>query len=626
MTTPRYLSNRYELGETLGFGGMSEVHLARDRRLNREVAIKVLRADLARDPSFYLRFRREAQNAASLNDSSIVAVYDTGEADTETGPLPYIVMEFVDGETLRDIVRAEGPMDPTRVLEVTAEVCTALQFSHEKNIVHRDVKPANIMISESGQVKVMDFGIARAIADGTSTMTQTAAVIGTAQYLSPEQARGESVDARSDVYSLGCVMYELLTGQPPFTGDSPVAVAYQHVKEDPIPPSQVRKGIPPELDAIVLKAISKNPANRYQSAAEMRADILRVLAGSRPNAPIIMTDEDRTTIIGIPAVGADGKPTEEAIPTEDRVGTWRGVLGVSLLALIAIAAVAVGVYFLFFKDDQQSLEIPTVARMSSADAQSRLQGLGFQVFATPKPDASVPEGAVIGTEPPSGTKVPSNSLVTVLVSSGPARVAVPDLSGLTLDEAKAKLDDVGLQAQDEVRRTESTAAEFDKVVNQNPSAGVSISVGTPVQITLGNGPEMVRVPNVTGQDVDIARANIEGLGFQVVIEPVDSEEPQGRVINTEPSGGTSAVSGSSVTIQVSNGTRTTMPDLRGLTPEEATARLRSAGWTGTLTPTPRPTLNPGEVGRIIAQQQPTGSEIGRTDPVAVEVGELGIPR
>ncbi|MGZ4523543.1 MAG: Stk1 family PASTA domain-containing Ser/Thr kinase, partial [Mycobacteriaceae bacterium] len=285
MTTPSKLSDRYELGETLGFGGMSEVHLGRDLRLDRDVAVKILRADLARDPSFYLRFRREAQNAASLNHPAIVAVYDTGEADTDEGPLPYIVMEYVDGETLRDIVRAEGPFSPRRAMEVMGDVCAALDFSHRNGIIHRDVKPANIMINRAGSVKVMDFGIARAIADGASTMTQTAAVIGTAQYLSPEQARGEQVDARSDVYAAGCVLFELLTGEPPFTGDSPVAVAYQHVREDPRPPSTVYSEVPATLDSIVLKAMSKNPANRYQSAGDMRTDLVRVLAGNRPTAP-----------------------------------------------------------------------------------------------------------------------------------------------------------------------------------------------------------------------------------------------------------------------------------------------------------------------------------------------------
>jgi len=293
MTTPQHLSDRYELGEVLGFGGMSEVHLARDVRLHRDVAVKVLRADLARDPSFYLRFRREAQNAAALNHPSIVAVYDTGEAETAAGPLPYIVMEYVDGVTLRDIVHTEGPLPPRRAIEIIADACQALNFSHKNGIIHRDVKPANIMISTTNAVKVMDFGIARAIADSGNSVTQTAAVIGTAQYLSPEQARGDPVDQRSDVYSLGCVLYEILTGEPPFTGDSPVSVAYQHVREDPVPPSKRHEGISADLDAVVLKALAKNPENRYQTAAEMRADLVRVHNGEPPEAPKVLTDGQR---------------------------------------------------------------------------------------------------------------------------------------------------------------------------------------------------------------------------------------------------------------------------------------------------------------------------------------------
>src|SRR3954471_11335989 len=303
MTTPRLLSNRYELGETLGYGGMSEVHKGRDVRLGRDVAVKVLRADLARDPQFQERFRREAQNSAALNHPAIVAVYDTGETQTEYGPLPYIVMEYVDGRTLRDMVKTQGPLSGKRAMEVMADVSAALDFSHRHGIVHRDVKPANVMITRSGAVKVMDFGIARAVHDGQAAVTQTAAVIGTAQYLSPEQARGEAVDGRSDVYASGCVLFELLTGEPPFTGDSPVAVAYQHVREDPKSPSSLNPKVTPALDAIVLKAMAKGPANRYQSAAEMRADLVRVLSGQAPMAPSVMSEDERTAMLAPAATG-----------------------------------------------------------------------------------------------------------------------------------------------------------------------------------------------------------------------------------------------------------------------------------------------------------------------------------
>src|SRR3954471_24525017 len=275
--TDTTVGGRYELGDLLGRGGMAEVRRAVDRRLGRPVAVKQLRADLATDPTFQARFRREAQSAAGLNHPTIVAVYDTGE---ETDPLtgvaiPYIVMELVEGTTLRDILKDGRKILPERALELTQGVLDALGYSHKAGIVHRDIKPANVMLTPNGGVKVMDFGIARAVADTSATMTQTAAVIGTAQYLSPEQARGETVDARSDIYSAGCLLYELLVGQPPFRGDSPVSVAYQHVRETPVPPSQIDPMVTPSMDNIVLKALAKDPADRYQSAREMKADISR---------------------------------------------------------------------------------------------------------------------------------------------------------------------------------------------------------------------------------------------------------------------------------------------------------------------------------------------------------------
>ncbi|WP_293787306.1 Stk1 family PASTA domain-containing Ser/Thr kinase, partial [uncultured Aeromicrobium sp.] len=280
------LGDRYEVGGLLGRGGMAEVRIGRDLRLGRPVAIKQLRADLAADPTFQERFRREAQSAASLNHPSIVAVYDTGEApDAHGNNIPYIVMELVEGRTLRDILRDGRKIMPERALSITADILSALDYSHRAGIIHRDIKPANIMLTPAGQVKVMDFGIARAIADSSAAMTQTAAVIGTAQYLSPEQARGETVDARSDIYSTGCVLYELLTGRPPFVGDSPVSVAYQHVREEATPPSQLNPEVTVEVDHIVAKALAKRVDDRYSSAADMRQDIEHVLAGGSVDAP-----------------------------------------------------------------------------------------------------------------------------------------------------------------------------------------------------------------------------------------------------------------------------------------------------------------------------------------------------
>jgi len=325
MTTPRLLGSRYEIGETLGYGGMAEVHRGRDVRLGREVAVKVLRADLARDPSFQARFRREAQAAASLNHPAIVAVYDTGEEDVY-GNQPYIVMEYVEGRTLRDVLKIEGRLMPRRAMEIVADVCAALDFSHRNGIIHRDIKPGNVMITRTGAVKVMDFGIARAVADNAATVTQTAAVIGTAQYLSPEQARGETVDARSDVYSTGVLLFELITGSPPFTGDSPVAVAYQHVRENPPPPSTINPDVPPELDAIVLKAMAKNPANRYQSAGEMRADLIRAINGRPVEAEPVMTADEVTTVLG-------GARTGQYPAAGYGTSSWRNVIPSALPAI-----------------------------------------------------------------------------------------------------------------------------------------------------------------------------------------------------------------------------------------------------------------------------------------------------
>src|SRR6185295_13948351 len=338
-SSPTMVGGRYELGELLGRGGMAEVRRAVDQRLGRSVAVKQLRADFATDPTFQARFRREAQSAAGLNHPTIVAVYDTGE---ETDPLtgvsiPYIVMELVEGLTLRDVLKDGRKILPERALELTQGVLDALSYSHKAGIVHRDIKPANVMLTPGGAVKVMDFGIARAVADTSATMTQTAAVIGTAQYLSPEQARGETVDARSDLYSAGCLLYELLVGRPPFVGDSPVSVAYQHVREAPTPPSQLDPELGPDIDAVVLKALAKDPADRYQSARDMKADITRLLAGQQTAAqqatalvPVAGAAvagngyDDPTRVVGpptgMPPAGLEEEYEEEEEPQKSRVG------------------------------------------------------------------------------------------------------------------------------------------------------------------------------------------------------------------------------------------------------------------------------------------------------------------
>ena len=530
MSSPEPLSGRYELGEILGFGGMSEVHLARDLRLHRDVAVKVLRADLARDPSFYLRFRREAQNAAALNHPSIVAVYDTGEADTPAGPLPYIVMEYVEGVTLRDIVHTDGPMPPRRAIEVIADACQALNFSHQHGIIHRDVKPANIMITTKDAVKVMDFGIARALADSGNSVTQTAAVIGTAQYLSPEQARGESVDARSDVYSLGCVLYEMLTGEPPFTGDSPVSVAYQHVREDPVAPSQRHEGISAELDAVVLKALAKNPENRYQTAAEMRADLVRVHNGEAPEAPKILTDAERTSLMSA-APSNQSSPRTDPLPRQalDTDGDHGGSVGrwVVAVAVLAVLTLAVVISFNTFGGNTRDIQVPDVRGQVSADAIAVLQNRGFKPRTLQKPDSSIPPDHVIGTDPGANASVSAGDEITVNVSTGPEQREVPDVSSLSYADAVTKLRAAGFTKFKQAS-SPSTPETLGKVIATDPPANQTSAITNIVTVIIGSGPETKEVPDVTGQSVDDAQKSLTVNGFTKFSSGAGGQPPAGR--------------------------------------------------------------------------------------------------
>ncbi len=583
MTTPQHLSDRYELGEIIGFGGMSEVHLARDMRLHRDVAVKVLRADLARDPSFYLRFRREAQNAAALNHPAIVAVYDTGEAATPRGPLPYIVMEYVDGVTLRDIVHNDGPMPPRRALEVIADACQALNFSHQHGIIHRDVKPANIMISKAGAVKVMDFGIARALADTGNPVTQTAAVIGTAQYLSPEQARGETVDSRSDVYSLGCVLYEVLTGEPPFVGDTPVAVAYQHVREDPVPPSQRHPGISPELDAVVLKALAKNPDNRYQTAAEMRADLVRVHSGEKPEAPKVLTQADRTLMMASRS-GSRADSSRTAVGFDNSRGGRGGSVGRWLVggSILTVLTVVVALAINMASSKPRPMQIPNVGGQVSADAIATLQNKGFKIRTQQKPDNSVPPEHVIGTEPPGDSTVNAGDEVVINVSTGPEQREVPDVASLSYAEAVKKLTAAGF-GKFKQGEAPSAADQRDQVLNTVPPANQTSAITNVITIVVGTGPVTRAIPDVTGQTVELATKNLNTVGFPTILNaPQDSSQPAGEVLGSDPAAGTSAALDSPITLKVSKGNQFVMPNLVGQFWVDAEPNLRALGWTGVL--------------------------------------------
>jgi len=623
MTTPQHLSDRYELGEILGFGGMSEVHLARDLRLHRDVAVKVLRADLARDPSFYLRFRREAQNAAALNHPAIVAVYDTGEAETTAGPLPYIVMEYVDGITLRDIVHNEGPIPPRKAIEIIADACQALNFSHQHGIIHRDVKPANIMISRTGAVKVMDFGIARALAD-SSTVTQTAAVIGTAQYLSPEQARGDPVDARSDVYSLGCVLYEILTGEPPFVGDSPVSVAYQHVREAPIPPSQRHEGISADLDAVVLKALAKNPDNRYQTAAEMRTDLIRVHNGEAPEAPKVMTDADRSSLLTSAAANRSARPVEVP-PRQPGYGagrSGRGSIARWLIAVVVLAVLTVAVTWAInaISGPTHSVQVPSVKDQSSADAIATLQNKGFKIRTLQKPDSTVAPDHVIGTDPKAGEAAEQGAEVTINISTGPEQREIPDVANLSYAEAERRLTAAGFGKLRSVP-TPSTPEQKDRVVGTNPPANQTAPVTFEISVLVGSGPQSVDVPDVGGQSEDQARATLTAAGFtNIISSPTDSPRSAGSVLGTNPAAGQSVPKDAVIQLQVSKGNQFVMPDLTGMFWTDAEPQLRALGWTGILVKGADVPGNEQLRNRVVYQSPLAGNGVNRDGNVTLKFG------
>ncbi len=595
MTQPRLLGGRYELDGVVGRGGMAEVYRARDIRLDRIVAVKTLREDLARDATFQARFRREAQSAASLNHPSIVAVYDTGEDASGPTPVPYIVMEYVDGRTLRELLRDDRRLLPERALEITDGVLRALDYSHRNGIVHRDIKPGNVMLTRSAEVKVMDFGIARAVSDAQATMTQTAQVIGTAQYLSPEQARGERVDARSDLYSTGCLLYELLTGRPPFTGDSPVAIAYQHVRENPVPPSRLDPEIPSWADSIVLKAMAKDPAERYQSAAEMRTDIQRALSGVPVAAPpptemympgtqrmgpaTMMAGAGRTT--GVPPYGPEGDGYGGG-QNRRRALWW--ILG----AIVALLAILVAV-FLLHGSGGTTVGVPSVVGESQAKAVAEIKHAGLVPQVHRQVNANVPSGQVIKTNPQFGTKVKTGSTVILYVSSGAKKIAMPDVQGEQLSTAQTKLRGLGF-TNVQTKTDPNSTAKQGQVIAQTPAPQTKITSGAQITLTVSGG--SVSVPTVVGEPQATAQQVLTNAGFKVNV--VTAAGPPGttpgNVFNQNPNGQTQAAKGSVVTIFVAAQPASPTPAPSATTPS---ANPTPTPTVAATSPAPTPTTGPG---------------------------------
>ncbi|MGZ4753181.1 MAG: Stk1 family PASTA domain-containing Ser/Thr kinase [Oryzihumus sp.] len=566
------VGGRYELGEMLGRGGMAEVRKGTDTRLGRVVAVKRLRTDLASDPTFQARFRREAQSAASLNHPAIAAVYDTGEEMSTDGThvsQPYIVMEYVAGRTLRDIIREGRKILPERALEITSGVLSALDYSHRAGIVHRDIKPANVMLTPSGDVKVMDFGIARAVADASSTMTQTAAVVGTAQYLSPEQARGETVDSRSDVYSTGCLLYELLTGRPPFVGDSPVAVAYQHVREPASPPSSLDSDLAPEIDAIVMKALTKRVEDRYQSAAAMRADIERFLAGKPVVAPVVPVADPDSFVPDAGATSIFGAATEggDHLPDDERKSRWPLVLvGLGILVLLVLAAVFGP---MLFSSAPQQKSVPSVMGMTQAQAESRLKDAGLKVGSVSQAaSADTPKGHVMAQDPQEGDLISPSQPVNLTISTGKPNVTVPFVIGDNKDVAAQKIRNAGLKPR--LVRQQSDQPQ-GTVIGTDPNAATSVTSGSTVTVYWSAGPR--QVPSVVGMQQSRATAVLEKAGFKVDTA-YDSSTPsqKGQVLKQSPEAYTTQPQGTVVVITVSSyeqPTQSPSPSPTPTTPSES---------------------------------------------------------
>jgi len=504
------LAGRYELGDVLGHGGMAEVRRGTDTRLGREVAVKVLRADLARDPAFIARFRREAQSAASLDAPNIVAVYDTGE--DEHG-VPWIVMEHVEGRTLRDVLNTEGRLLPQRALEVAVDICSALEVAHRAGIVHRDIKPGNVMLTSHGEVKVMDFGIARAAAGSESTMTQTEAVIGTAAYLSPEQARGEHVDARSDLYSTGCLLYELLTGNPPFSGDSAVAVAYQHVREDPVPPSRYVEGLSPDVDAVVLMAMAKSPAHRYADADAMREDLLRAAAGEPVEASVLRESEE--TAGPLPLLRRDHHPRV--------VWTAFGIVAAVLALVTGLLVHAL------LGDPSDLIKPPTVVGLGQQDAIRQLSAVGLHVDKVTGTFDTHPVGTVIAQSPDKNFFVRRGGSVDLTVSRGLEMTTVPAVLGLAVDEASADLSAAKLVVKTVNRDGNYPAGQ---VLDVLPRPGTQLAARQTVTLVVASG--QVMVPDVRGMDQQSAISTLGAAGFGIGIRPAPSTVSPGTVLNQSP--------------------------------------------------------------------------------------------
>jgi serine/threonine-protein kinase len=639
MSQETVFNGRYELHRRIARGGMADVFLARDQLLDRPVAVKVLFPEFATDPSFVERFRREAQSAANLNHPNIVSVYDWGQ---EQGTY-FIVMEYIDGRSLADILRTEGPLHPQRAAEVASDIAAALGFAHRNGVVHRDVKPGNVLISPSGQVKVADFGIARALgADPESNLTQAGSVMGTATYFAPEQAQGHPLDPRSDLYSLGVVLYEMVAGRPPFSGESPVAIAYKHVQEQPAPPRHLNTNVPTDLEAIILKLLSKNPQSRYPSADDLRADLGRFRQGQ----PVF-------AVAGAAAGGAAAAGATQAMAATQAVRGVEGTTavpvseyaagyseprrsGTFLVVLILLLLILAGLLFALAKvisgggsnGETVDISVPQggVVGRPEAEATKTLQTAGFDVTPIHEKNDTVAEGIVVSVDPPEGTTVKvdkgAKGKATLHVSSGANTVKMPKVVGQLQDEAVNFLRSEGFTniqpAQEEP--SDDPKVQKGEVIRQDPPEGADVAKTVPVKLTVSSGPPKVAVPDVSNKSVAEAASILGQAGLNGSKTQAEASEtvPKDQVIRTDPGAGTQVDKGSNVTIIVSSGKpQVSVPSVTGLTKAAAENAITNAG----LVPDANCHINGGAPtnGEVTDQNPNANSKVDKGSTVTFEV-------
>ncbi|MGH8926983.1 MAG: Stk1 family PASTA domain-containing Ser/Thr kinase [Acidimicrobiia bacterium] len=632
MNFPHPLTERYHLASHLARGGMADVYLGQDTLLGRRVAIKVLHAQFSNDEAFVKRFRREAQAAANLAHSNIVGVYDWGQA----GNTYFIVMELVDGRSLRDVLRSEGALLPRRAAEIGADVASALAAAHRAGLVHRDVKPGNILLAPDGTVKVTDFGIARAW-DDSQELTRTGAVIGTATYFSPEQAQGTPADERSDLYSLGVVLYEMLSGRPPFSGESPVAVAYQHVSASAQPPSALNPDVPPEMDAVVTRALQKDPAFRYQTADEFRADLARILAGQAPNVPTpalpasvpsSATQAAAATRV-LTTTGGSGPHTQTLPALPDR-GPSQIPFILTAFGLLTLLALLVALVFQLASADREpeieTVMVPPVVGLTEGEALTILQQAGLRVELRDQASEDVEQGRVIGTQPEAGTELRPNDSVLVFVSAGTEPVLVPGVIGLSQEEAEATITGAGLTVGQVTTRTDAEAPP-GQVIEQSPVAGGEQPPGTAINLVVSEGPEEFALPELTGAAATDAFQQLADLD----LVPDQQREAsttveEGRVISTDPVAGTLVKPGDTVTLVVSSGPpQVVVPDVFGTTIDAATSLLNQQGLLIEVSPQTTTVDDPNLDQRIVLQTPAAGASVDQGTTIVVTLGEFPQP-